>query len=241
MDLRALADQLQSQLELETPPVAVRYVTERPAGVVATSERPPAGCSLWRHAEHSTFFADAAAHRNCPVGMFTQGLAMDESASSELMSLVGQMAGLSYLGEGEVPSIATMAADRTGPSGGIVYGPLADAAVMGGAPDAVIMWLRPSQAMIFNEATGGAVWGGAGPSVYGRPACGAIPAAINKGDISLSLGCAGMRTFTEISGDRLLAVIPGEFLSDLAERLSVTHGANCAMQELYDGRKAQLS
>lgn len=231
---------LTSTLRLNAPPVALRYVTEAPKGQPAFDDTVPAGCALWRHAENRTFFAAPAAHAGCPVGMHTQGLPMSEATSAELMGLIGHMGSLSYLDGGEVPSIPTVPAERTGATGGLVEGPLADVAA-GETIDAVLVWVTPAQAMLLNEATGGATWGGAGMAVHGRPACAAIPAALSSGRATLSLGCAGMRTFTEIADERTLMVLPGATLERVAEGLRVISAANEQMCEFYAGRKVTLN
>jgi uncharacterized protein (DUF169 family) len=54
---------------------------------------------------------------------------------------------------------------------------------------------------------------------------------------AMSLGCMGMRTFTEIGDDRMLAVIPGERLDAFAQALTKSRGVNDVMREFYEGRK----
>jgi hypothetical protein len=49
-----------------------------------------------------------------------------------------------------------------------------------------------------------------------------------------------MRTFTEISGDRLLGAIPGEHLDEFVAALRRTVDPNAQMQAYYDGRKAEV-
>ena len=231
-----LAQLLTTTLGLDAPPVAIRFVTSPPAGVTSFADHAPAGCALWRRAEAQTFFASPAAHRGCAVGMYTHGLTMDQEACDELTGLIGQMAGLSYLGEAEVPAIPTVAADRTGADGGVVYGPLSETGTA--VVDAVVLWVTPAQAMLLNEATGGAAWGSAGLATFGRPACAAIPTSVREGRATLSLGCAGMRTFTEIAGDRMLAVLPGSALASLADSLQTTEAANASMRSFYAEKKA---
>lgn len=231
-----LSQQLQSVLGLDATPVAIRYVTSAPAGVPVVTEAATAGCSLWRRAEQSTFFSRPSAHRGCAVGMFTQGLSMEADASDELMGLIGQMDELGYLSGDEVPSIPTVPAERTGSDGGIVEGPLAEVAD-GDTIDAVLVWAKPSQAMILNEALGAAAWGSGGTAVFGRPACAALPVAMRDGKATISLGCAGMRTFTEIADDRMLITIPGTAVASLGESLASISGANDQMRSFHESRR----
>src|SRR5207249_2729502 len=78
-------------------------------------------------------------------------------------------------------------------------------------PDLLLMWVTPRQAMFFNEAAGTVGWSGdEPPGLTGRPTCAALPLALETSRPRTSTGCIGMRTFTEISDDRLLAVVPAE-------------------------------
>jgi uncharacterized protein (DUF169 family) len=91
--------------------------------------------------------------------------------------------------------------------------------------------------MIWNEACGEARWQRGIPApVTGRPACAALPAGIGQRRSVLSFGCIGMRTFTDVSGDRMLAVVPGSLLVEFAEKLWVMRSTNDAMQSFYKGR-----
>jgi len=46
----------------------------------------------------------------------------------------------------------------------------------------------------------------------------------------------GMRTFTEISGDRMLGIIPAALLAEFASKLKKMRSTNDAMHSLYKGR-----
>jgi hypothetical protein len=93
--------------------------------------------------------------------------------------------------------------------------------------------------MLLQEAAGGARWSDQpGIPTFGRPSCAAIPAAIQRNTATQSLGCMGMRVFTEIAQDRLLAVLPGARLADLPEALERIARANSKMSQHYRGQKA---
>jgi uncharacterized protein (DUF169 family) len=125
------------------------------------------------------------------------------------------------------------------PKSGIVYGPLSAFPV---EPDLVVMWLRPRQAMIFSEAAGNADWASTGDAkTLGRPACAALPAALSGSKPVISFGCAGMRTFTGIDDDRLLAVVPGTKAAEVVASLESAAESNRKMQLLYDGQLASLA
>src|SRR3546814_6062542 len=81
--------------------------------------------------------------------------------------------------------------------------------------------------MVWSEAAGRAEWGGATPAIFtGRPACAAIPAALASGLSSLSLGCAGMRTFTGIGPEKMLAIVAGPHLGSATEAIAGMRGVN---------------
>ena len=149
--------------------------------------------------------------------------------------MVGTMCGCNYLSPDEPARIPTVKKSKTG----IVYGPLKDFPL---EPDLILMWLTPQQAMLFSEAAGTSSWTDASPmSALGRPACSALPTSFEQQRATLSLGCMGMRTFTEIGQDRILAVLPGKKAGELSEHLVTTAAANSAMQDFYRGHKAQFA
>ncbi|HEU0169358.1 MAG TPA: DUF169 domain-containing protein [Chloroflexota bacterium] len=227
-----LSDLLVHNLGLNAPPVALRFVQQPPAGIRNFQGEVPSACSFWRRAETETFYADTPAHFNCLIGFHVMGLPLPEEKGPELMALIGQMGQARYFEGDEVPHVPTVPGDKSG----IVYGPLAD---FEDSPDAVLVWLTPYQSMLLQEATGTAKWSGqSGIPTFGRPSCAAIPAALNRGVATQSLGCMGMRIFTEIAQDRLLGVLPKQLLEDLPEALNRVADANQAMSQHYRGQKA---
>jgi len=74
----------------------------------------------------------------------------------------------------------------------------------------------------------------------GRPGCAALPRALQDSQPVMSLGCAGMRTFTEIGDDMNLAVIPGRVLAEFIDALSGKVAANATMRSLYLAQKAAV-
>jgi uncharacterized protein (DUF169 family) len=228
---QTIAATLADRLGLDMPPIALTFAKAAPSGVATSTATVPSACAFWREAERGVFFAPAASHFNCPVGSMVMGFNLPENVSAELMGLVGTMTKCGYISGEEPAKIPVNKAQ----SEGIVYGPLAQFPI---EPDAVLLWLKPAQAMIWSEASGGADWACGKPTaVFGRPACAAIPAAMGGAQPAMSLGCMGMRTFTEIGDDRMLAVIPGERLQAFAEALTQSRTVNDTMREFYEGRK----
>jgi uncharacterized protein (DUF169 family) len=231
VDNGTVAGELHERLGVERRPIGVAFVEERPEGVEQTSAAVPSACTFWALGDGGVFYASADQDFNCPIGAMTMGFDMPEEVQSNLMGLVQQMTRDQYLAESEPASIPGVAK----PKSGIVYGPLDELPV---EPDAILLWLDPSQAMLFNEAAGSATWAESMlPAIYGRPTCAAIPVAMAERRPTLSFGCIGMRTFTGVS-DRMLGVVPGSEAEDFVAALQTTAGANVVMKQFYEERRA---
>jgi uncharacterized protein (DUF169 family) len=232
MHVRDMAAKLATALGLATPPVALALADVPPPGVRTFEGSVPSACTFWRRAESAVFYATAAQHYRCPVGTMVMGFEMPDDVKQELMGLVGVMVEGGYLGADEAPRIPTLPRK----SAGVVYGPLRDFPI---EPDAILMWLTPRQAMLMSEAGGACQWTGAAPAAtLGRPACAAIPTAVARGTLTASLGCVGMRTYTEVADDQMLAVVPAAAVPQLATALNTIVKANRAMHEFHEARKA---
>ena len=228
------AESITELLDLDLPPVALAFVEKPPPGVETTNAVMPSSCSFWRQAERGVFYAPAEAHFNCAVGAMVMGFELPESVQRDLGAAVEMMCDVSYLGADEPAHLPTVKREKAG----IVYGPLSDFPI---EPDVVILWVTSRQAMLVNEAAGSSRWVEAAPrTVFGRPACAAIPSALDAERPVLSLGCTGMRTFTEILPDRLLTVVPGATINEFERRLVNAVEANRRMLSYYEEQKAQL-
>lgn len=228
----ALSELLISTLGLVTAPVALRFVAEAPAGLPQFEGEVPSACTFWRRAEQGSFYADAPAHFNCLIGTHTMGLPMPKEREPELMALIGQMSDNGYFDAAEVPHVPT----EPGSKSGIVYGPLTE---FEETPDAVLLWVTPYQSMLLQEATGASRWSEqSGIPTFGRPSCAAIPVAVQRGAATQSLGCMGMRVFTEVAQDRMLSVLPRQQLENLPAALDRVADANQKMTQHYRGQKA---
>jgi len=217
-------------LDLDPAPIALAFVDQAPVGVDAVQADLPSSCSFWRRAEQGVFYAPAEAHFNCPVGAMVMGFELPQPVANELQQLVTSMCDCGYIASDEPAKIPAV---QSKPKG-IVYGPLMHSRFV---RMSLFVGLTPSQAMIWNEASGEARWDrDISAPVSGRPACAALPASISQNRPFLSFGCMGMRTFTEVSGDRLLAIIPGALLAEFAAKLTAMRSTNDAMHSFYEGR-----
>lgn len=231
---QGVTEELTSLLQLQSPPVGLAFVDGQPEGVQQSTDASPSTCAFWRRAEQAVFYADAAQHLNCQVGALVMGFELSDQTMQEIGGLVQTMCDCSYLSADEgdkIPSVGSRAA-------GVLYGPLSQFPATAAA---VVLWLTPRQAMLFNEAAGASSWAAAPPRINGRPACAALPLALQGAQPALSLGCAGMRTFTEVADDRMLAVIPADRLNQFVDALRVTASANSAMLAYYEQRKAAVA
>lgn len=232
-EMTSAAERLTATLNLDFGPIGLAFTDTPPEGIPGPGPVAPSACSFWRRAEQGVFYAAAADHFNCAVGSMVMGFALPDEVQAALGGLVESMCACGYLDEEEAAKIPAV----TPSSQGIVYGPLASLPV---PADVILLWLTPAQSMILNEAAGGAKWTSGLVSVSGRPACAAIPIARAEGSPAMSLGCAGMRTFTGISGNYLLGAIPGTAADSLVAALESTVAANDSMLAFYQGRLAEL-
>jgi uncharacterized protein (DUF169 family) len=230
----SVADRLEELLELASPPVALAFVDHAPQNVPVFAGEMPSSCSFWREGEKDVFFVPAEAHLNCLVGAMTMGFTIPTEASEKLNEVVERMCSCGYISQDEPAHMPVMQRRSVG----IVYGPFKEFPI---DPHLIVMWLTPQQAMLFSEATGNVTWSGTGGMpVTGRPACSALPLAFNGEEPRLSMGCIGMRSFTEVSGEMMLAVLPNSKVSDFVESLAGIVSANSKMQSWYRDQRAAL-
>jgi len=234
MNNRALSRLLVDCLQLSMSPVALGFLDNPPEGVSTLESAVPSACAFWSRAEKGLFFAKAESHENCPIGVMTLGFPISLQVMSNLTDFVSKMCGVSYIGAKEPEHIPRMEKAKNG----ILYGPLADFPT---PPDLVLVWVNGRQAMLLEEALGTVCWDGLeNAEVFGRPACAALAVSANESKPTLSFGCSGMRTFTEVQDDKLLASLPGSILESLPSKLQRTVQANQEMLSFYRQHKSQF-
>ena len=227
MHLREISESLSSFLELRNPPVGLTFVKEPPEDVQEWKAEVPSACRLWREAETQVFYADQGRHFNCPMGALVMGFHLPAQVKGELQLSIEKMTGCNYLEAEETDQLPSVPGQKSG----VVYGPLSRFPL---PPDLVLLWLTPRQVMFFEEGIRATRTSKEGVRVFGRPACAALPIALSETKSTLSLGCIGMRTFTEIEDDRLLVAVPGSQLDDsFLESMKKSADSNRQMLDFY--------
>jgi uncharacterized protein (DUF169 family) len=116
-----------------------------------------------------------------------------------------------------------------------MYAPLDDAM---SAPDVVLVRGNARQLMLLFEAAQAAGVAGVAP-VLGRPTCAMIPAAIDSGRATMSLGCIGNRVYTGADDDESYVAIPGDRLRAIETQLAVIVRANDELEKFHRARVAR--
>ena len=221
-------DRLQALLGLQWPPIAVAFQASAPADLPRVEAAGPSGCTYWKlAAEGKIFYTEAADHFNCPIGSFTHGIDLPPAQARELEGLVGTMIGLDYIRQEEIPTIPR----RDAPFGVALYAPLSDAPF---DADVVLVRGNAKQMMLIAE-TAGAV-GHSGGGLMGRPTCAMIPAAMQGGHVTTSLGCVGNRVYTGLGDDEFYAAIPGPKLAAFVDKLATIVTANRELESFHRTR-----
>src|SRR2546422_10863354 len=114
MSFADLSKFLETTLQLQMPPIALKFVKHPPQDIPSTAEPAPSSCAFWRRAEKELFYASIADHLNCPLGAMVMGFPLPDKQMQQLQNEVGMMCGLSYVREDEVPHVPRMAGQATG-------------------------------------------------------------------------------------------------------------------------------
>ena len=227
------ADQLTAALELSVPPIAVAFPDVVPDGVPEFDGTVPAGCVFWEEAARRTFATSAGHHALCSIGIHTLHLS-DAPASQpeELRTSLEAMIGLDYVREAEVAAIPVLQREVKH----AVYGPLSD---FPADPEVVLLFADARQGLVLSEAVARVDEGL--PPAMGRPACAAIPRAVNHGQAAVSLGCCGARAYLDaLSDDVALWALPGSRLDRYCEQIAAFAGANRTLATFHERRRMDV-
>jgi uncharacterized protein (DUF169 family) len=216
-------------LGLVTPPVAIAFCDQAPAGTARAMTSQPASCGYWSLAAAGrVFYTEAADHKSCPVGAHTHGVPLTDEDQQNLQGLIGDMVGLGYLDPAEVPSIP----HRTAPFGTAVYAPLDQLPV---AADVVMIRGTARQLMLLAEAAHRAGVAGETPTM-GRPTCAILPQAIDSQRTQASFGCIGNRVYTGLDDAEAWYALPGGRVNDVLAALETLVRANRELETFHRRR-----
>jgi uncharacterized protein (DUF169 family) len=210
-DWSSLASELSAALHLATPPLAITFSAEPPAGVApfddplpdATADgrtgRVPAGCVFWMKAAERTFSTVAADHGNCSVGSMTHGFKTLEEVAGN--SDVAALLESGWVTMDVVPQIPVVS-ERPG---AVTYGPLADTPV---DPDVVFLRVSGRQLMVLSDAIPGL-------RIEGKPQCHVVAVAKEEGVPAASVGCALSRVRTGMAPTEMTCALPASSLPEI--------------------------
>ena len=227
------AEQLTASLDLSLPPIAVAFRDAVPDGVPEFDGSVPAGCVFWQEAARRTFSTSAGHHALCSIGIHTLNLSQaPASQPAELQSALEAMMGLDYVREEEVAAIPVVQREVQH----AIYGPLADFPT---DPDVLLLFANSRQGLVLSEALG-RVDGGVPPAM-GRPACAAVPQALNHDRATMSLGCCGARAYLDaLSDDVAMWALPGSRLDRYCEQIAGFARANKTLTMFHERRRADV-
>lgn len=226
----SISKTLTDSLHLRIPPVAVCFTDTPPAGVPVSSEAAPAGCSFWERGAQGAFVTSVKDHENCAVGLYTHHMPLDTPARQENLNDCLKVFGdLGYVRSEDIPGIPVLKAEGKY----VVYAPLASTAL---PPSAVLLFANSRQSLAITEAVQQV--DPQVPPAMGRPACGAIPQAVNTGQAALSLGCCGARAYVNtLTDDFALWALPGEKIAQYADRIKTLSDANNILTKFHTLRR----
>jgi uncharacterized protein (DUF169 family) len=229
-----LAEELQTRLNLQSPPLAITFSNAPPEGVAAYLGEMPeptadgrtgkvsAGCVFWMKARDNTFTTVAEDHANCSVGSVTHGFkTLEDVGSNEDITALVESGWVTMDVVPQIPVVKNRYQYVT-------YGPLKETKV---EPDVVFARLNPKQLMILHDAL---------PELRfeGKPQCHIVAIAKEQGEIAVSVGCMLSRVRTGMPNGELTCAIPADKLGDVVAKLETTCSADAAVAE-YAARDAK--
>lgn len=233
MNNAKLSAQLSSALQLTLAPVAIAFPDAAPAGVAPFEGVVPAGCAFWQHATRRVFLTAAKDHALCAIGVHTHHLANPVPAhQTELADTLKAMSGLDYVRADEVGALPVLRREVKH----VLYGPLGE---FPAEPQIVLIFAHARQGLILSEAVA-RIDSGAPPAL-GRPACAAVPQALNHGNAALSLGCCGARAYLDALDDSVaLWALPGAKLERYCAEITTLARANQTLAQFHERRRAEV-
>lgn len=220
-----LAVEFQALLNLQTPPLAITFTQEEPAGVARYQSTMPtptpdgrtgaesAGCVFWMKAVDRTFTTCEEDHANCSVGSVTHGFKALEAVTG--CSDVAALLDSGWVTMEVVPQIPVVKNHYRC----VTYGPLELSPI---DPDVVFARLNAKQAMVMSDAL---------PDLRfeGKPQCHIIAIAKEQNQVAISVGCMLSRVRTGMPNTEMTCAMPAGRLAEIVERLQQTCKADTAV------------
>lgn len=231
--LHDIAESLRHSLDLPLPPVAVCLADAVPEGVAPFEGAVAAGCSFWELGASQAFATSAVDHALCSIGVHTHNLAgAPTSQGDELKTTLKVLMDMKYVRAEDVAAIPVLGA----PVQHVIYAPLASAPL---DPSVAVLFAHARHSLVITEAVSEVDEGT--PPAMGRPACAAIPQALNSGRATLSLGCCGARAYVDaLTDDIALWALPGAKIEAYAEAIATYAKANDVLGRFHALRRASV-
>ncbi len=232
-DLNAVAQQLTQTLALQLPPIAITVTADPPEGIAAFDGVAAAGCQFWDIAAKGPVVTSTPDHELCAIGVHTlQMESPSDTCTQEIGDVLSVLSDLGYVRESDVARIPVMPR----PSTHVIYAPLSNAPL---PPDVVMLFADARHSLVITEAVEQIEEGL--PPALGRPACAAIPQAINSGRAALSLGCCGARAYLDGLRDEVaIWAIPGDKIAIYADRITTLAHANKVLTQFHTRRREDI-
>jgi uncharacterized protein (DUF169 family) len=228
-----IADQLVRQLELDTPPVQVSYLEERPKGIAEHPGGVPSVCTFFAFGAEKPFYAGLSKHEDCEIGAFVLGIPPKGDVGARLMSTIGTMQKEGYLNPGEEAKVP----HNSRAPNFVAYGPLGSLSM---PPTGVLLFVNPKSAMLALEAAGSGADAAPVP-MNGRPMCAIMPIMNQGAPVAVSFACTGSRIYADLGNDKMVVGIRGDHLARFAEKLGRIVRANEFVSAEDSARKAKAS
>jgi uncharacterized protein (DUF169 family) len=229
--LRAIAEQLRRDLELDTPPVQVSYLEEPPPDVDAHPGGVPSVCTYFAQGTGKSFYAGLRQHEDCEIGAFVLGIPPEGDLGRRLLGTLSTMQAEGYLNPGE----ETKVPHNLAPPKFVAYGPLGSLAA---PPTGVLLFAKPRAAMLAIEAAQSGPDAAPVP-LNGRPMCSILPILNQGARVAVSFGCIGSRIYTSMGEDKVVVGIRGDHLGPFVQSLGRILRANRAVADEDTRRKAE--
>jgi uncharacterized protein (DUF169 family) len=226
---------VRDMLGLRRLPIKIGFLDAPPADLPRWSDGPvPAGCAFWDRAmEGKAFYTVPADHWNCAIGSHTHKIGLPEDRAGELEATVSFMIETRYLDRAELPTIPTL--DRA--PAAVAYAPVTSDAFAG---DVVLLATNAAQStVIFEAALKAGVAQGAAAG-FSRPSCAVLPLSAKTQMLSLSFGCRGNRTFTDVRDDEMYLGLPAGRWGDVLDRVIEVQRSNLTMGGYYQAHSAKF-